>query len=98
MPKAKRSGSVAKLSLPTLTDSFGRMHKSLRISVTDRCNLRCTYCMPEDATFLDSSALLSFDEIVRFTKVAVAWASTTSVSPAASHYYGPTYRNWFDNW
>lgn len=71
MPKAKRSGSVAKLSLPTLTDSFGRMHKSLRISVTDRCNLRCTYCMPEDATFLDSSALLSFDEIVRFTKVAV---------------------------
>ena len=59
------------LSLPTLTDSFGRSHKSLRISVTDRCNLRCIYCMPEDVTFLESSALLSFDEIVRFTQIAV---------------------------
>ena len=49
-----------------LIDSFGRRHNNLRISVTDRCNLRCTYCMPEDVVFLDRSELLSFEEITRF--------------------------------
>jgi cyclic pyranopterin phosphate synthase len=53
-----------------LEDSFGRRHNNLRISVTDRCNLRCTYCMPEDVTFRDKSELLSFEEIARFTRVA----------------------------
>src|SRR5262245_54731583 len=54
-----------------LTDSYGRVHNNLRISVTDRCNLRCTYCMPEDVTFLTKDALLRFEEIVRFARVAV---------------------------
>src|SRR3982751_4496434 len=54
-----------------LIDSFGRVHNNLRISVTDRCNLRCTYCMPEDVTFLDKAELLTFEEIVRFVQVAV---------------------------
>jgi cyclic pyranopterin phosphate synthase len=54
-----------------LTDSFGRVHNNLRISVTDRCNLRCTYCMPEDVVFLDKQELLTFEEIVRFVRVAV---------------------------
>src|SRR5689334_11346616 len=53
-----------------LVDIFGRRHNNLRISVTDRCNLRCTYCMPEDVTFLDRSELLSFEEIARFVQVA----------------------------
>jgi cyclic pyranopterin phosphate synthase len=53
-----------------LTDSFGRVHNNLRISVTDRCNLRCTYCMPEDVTFIDKHELLSFEEIVQFVRVA----------------------------
>ena len=53
-----------------LIDSFGRTHNNLRISVTDRCNLRCTYCMPEDVVFRDRSELLSFDEIARFVRVA----------------------------
>ncbi len=54
-----------------LVDSFGRIHDDLRISVTDRCNLRCTYCMPERGmTFLPRSDLLSFDEIVRVAEVA----------------------------
>ena len=61
-------------SMPTegpLVDSFGRVHEDLRISVTDRCNLRCTYCMSEQGmTFLPPSALLSFDEIVRVASVA----------------------------
>ncbi len=52
-----------------LIDTFGRVHNNLRISVTDRCNLRCTYCMPEEVTFLDRSALLTFEEITRFVEV-----------------------------
>ncbi|MGL6074636.1 MAG: GTP 3',8-cyclase MoaA [Fimbriiglobus sp.] len=57
--------------LTTLTDTFGRVHNNLRISVTDRCNLRCVYCMPEDVTFLDRSELLSFEEIRDFVSVAL---------------------------
>src|SRR5437867_6974372 len=53
-----------------LIDSFGRVHNNLRISVTDRCNLRCTYCMPEEVTFLDRSELLTFEEITRFVRLA----------------------------
>ena len=54
-----------------LVDTFGRVHDDLRISVTDRCNLRCTYCMPERGmTFLPGTSLLSFDEIVRVADVA----------------------------
>jgi cyclic pyranopterin phosphate synthase len=53
-----------------LIDTFGRKHNNLRISVTDRCNLRCTYCMPEDVVFMDRSALLTFEEITHFVRVA----------------------------
>lgn len=53
-----------------LLDTFGRLHNNLRISVTDRCNLRCTYCMPEEVTFLDRKELLSFEEITRFVRIA----------------------------
>src|SRR5438132_12299476 len=53
-----------------LTDSFGRVHNNLRISVTDGCNLRCTYCMPEEVTFIDKHELLTFEEIVNFVRVA----------------------------
>src|SRR5690348_2830218 len=54
-----------------LTDSFGRVHDNLRISVTDRCNIRCYYCMPEkDVHFIDRREILSFEEIERFVRVA----------------------------
>lgn len=53
-----------------LLDTFGRVHNNLRISVTDRCNLRCTYCMPEEVVFLDRGELLTFEEITRFVEVA----------------------------
>src|SRR5207302_4959332 len=56
---------------PKLLDTFGRVHNNLRISVTDRCNLRCTYCMPEEVVFLDRKELLSFEEIARFVRAAV---------------------------
>ncbi|MBY0522134.1 MAG: GTP 3',8-cyclase MoaA [Gemmataceae bacterium] len=54
-----------------LIDTFGRAHNNLRISVTDRCNLRCTYCMPEEVTFMDRHELLSFEEIAHFVRAAV---------------------------
>lgn len=55
-----------------LLDSFGRLHNNLRISVTDRCNIRCFYCMPaDDVQFMDRSELLSFEEIERFVRIAV---------------------------
>lgn len=55
-----------------LIDSFGRLHNNLRISVTDRCNIRCFYCMPaEDVQFMDKADLLTFEEIERFVRVAV---------------------------
>ncbi|MHA7964594.1 GTP 3',8-cyclase MoaA [Paenibacillus sp. CAU 1782] len=50
----------------SLIDRFGRRHDYLRISVTDRCNLRCLYCMPEEGVqFADSDTLLSYDDIVK---------------------------------
>ncbi len=58
------------MSIPPLIDSFGRVVKDLRISVTDRCNFRCTYCMPEHGLeWLDTPALLRFEEIVAITSV-----------------------------
>jgi GTP 3',8-cyclase len=55
-----------------LTDRFGRVHDNLRISVTDRCNIRCFYCMPEEGVqFMDRAGILSFEEIERFVRVAV---------------------------
>src|SRR5262245_44907814 len=54
-----------------LIDTFGRVHNNLRISVTDRCNLRCTYCMPEEVTFIDRNEILTFEEITHFVRVAV---------------------------
>src|SRR5947207_202398 len=54
-----------------LIDSFGRRHNNLRISVTDRCNLRCTYCMPEEVVFMDRAELLTFEEIAHFVAVTV---------------------------
>jgi len=55
-----------------MLDSFNRSITYLRISVTDRCNLRCVYCMPaEGIKLLPHSSILSFDEIVDVVKVAV---------------------------
>src|SRR5436190_1582030 len=54
-----------------LIDSFGRRHNNLRISVTDRCNIRCFYCMPaENVRFKPRDELLTFEEIARFVRVA----------------------------
>jgi cyclic pyranopterin phosphate synthase len=53
-----------------LVDAFGRVHTNLRISVTDRCNIRCFYCMPaENVRFRPRNELLTFEEIERFVRV-----------------------------
>jgi cyclic pyranopterin phosphate synthase len=58
-------------STDPLIDGFGRLHDNLRISVTDRCNIRCFYCMPEtDVKFGPREEVLTFEEIERFVHVA----------------------------
>jgi cyclic pyranopterin phosphate synthase len=55
-----------------LVDGFGRVHRDLRISVTDRCNFRCTYCMPaEGLQWLPRDQVLTFEEIERIARVCV---------------------------
>ncbi|HEU0041109.1 MAG TPA: GTP 3',8-cyclase MoaA, partial [Jiangellaceae bacterium] len=55
-----------------LLDRYGRIATDLRVSLTDRCNLRCTYCMPEEGlTWLDKPELLTDDEIVRLVRIGV---------------------------
>jgi cyclic pyranopterin phosphate synthase len=55
-----------------LVDGFGRVHRDLRIGVTDRCNFRCTYCMPEEGMqWLPRSELLTFEEIERVARLFV---------------------------
>src|ERR687891_392900 len=67
------------LSTPAsgIADRFGRPLRDLRVSVTDRCNFRCVYCMPKevygrDFQFLERAALLSFEEIARLARVFAA--------------------------
>ena len=60
----------------TLRDTRGRPLRDLRISVTDRCNFRCTYCMPKevfgsDYQYLPQAALLSFEEITRLARLFI---------------------------
>ena len=55
-----------------LKDNFGRIHNYLRISLTDNCNFRCTYCMPqEEMEWMPQSRLMSADEIVELAEVFV---------------------------
>ncbi|MER6314902.1 GTP 3',8-cyclase MoaA [Streptomyces sp. NPDC001581] len=63
-----------------LLDTYGRVATDLRVSLTDRCNLRCTYCMPEEGLqWLGKSDLLSDDEIVRLIRIAVTRLGITEV-------------------
>ncbi len=71
-----RDGGRMPGELPVLLDSLERPLRDLRISLTDRCNLRCTYCMPKevfgsDYAFLPESSMLSFPEIVRIARIFV---------------------------
>ncbi len=55
-----------------LIDTYGRVHRDLRVSLTDRCNLRCNYCLPEEfSDWLPNEKLLTTDELIRVIQVAV---------------------------
>ncbi|MER5184235.1 GTP 3',8-cyclase MoaA [Streptomyces sp. NPDC002896] len=63
-----------------LIDTYGRVATDLRVSLTDRCNLRCAYCMPEEGLqWLSKSTLLTDDEIVRLIRIAVTRLGITEV-------------------
>jgi cyclic pyranopterin phosphate synthase len=65
---------------PVLADRFGRVATDLRVSLTDRCNLRCTYCMPaEGLEWLPREEVLTDDEVVRLVRVAVERLGVTEV-------------------
>ncbi len=79
----RAASRVAPLPVPALgptgvqTDTLGRPLRDLRISVTDRCNFRCSYCMPKEVfdkehAYLPQSALLSFEEITRLARMFLA--------------------------
>jgi cyclic pyranopterin phosphate synthase len=71
---------VSLVGVDALVDGFGRVHTDLRISLTDKCNLRCTYCMPpEGLDWIPSPELLSDDEIVRLAEIAVGRLGITSI-------------------
>ncbi|MSO86288.1 MAG: GTP 3',8-cyclase MoaA [Acidimicrobiia bacterium] len=63
-----------------MVDSYGRVHRDLRISVTDRCNFRCTYCMPEEGmTWLAREDVLTFEELERVARLLVERHGITSI-------------------
>ncbi len=79
-PRVALGGGLVAASMPVdgpLVDVYGRVHSDLRVSVTDRCNLRCVYCMPEEGVpFLPRGEILSFEEITRVAGVAHALGVT----------------------
>ena len=81
MPKMKRiaehSGSSNQSSSENiLIDNYGRRINYVRLSVTDRCNLRCIYCMPEHTRFLPKLDLLSYDEMLRLMQILASLGIT----------------------
>jgi cyclic pyranopterin phosphate synthase len=61
----------------SLIDNYGRIHRDLRVSLTDRCSLRCTYCMPHDFNkWLPSETLLTTNELVKVIEIAISQGIT----------------------
>jgi cyclic pyranopterin phosphate synthase len=83
LPSVLRRSHPADPAMPTagpLVDSYGRVATDLRVSLTDRCNLRCTYCMPaEGLDWLPTERLLRPDELTRLLRIAVTRLGVTSV-------------------
>ncbi len=70
---AHRPPAERREPLPSrLVDRFGRVHTNLRISITDRCNFRCVYCMPEEMEFYPKEVILTYEEIMRLARIATA--------------------------
>src|SRR6478672_6964187 len=69
---ARADDGAERPDVPHLIDRFGRVARDLRVSITERCSLRCTYCMPEEGLpAIPAQNLLSAGEIVRLVDIAV---------------------------
>jgi cyclic pyranopterin phosphate synthase len=83
LPSVLPKGVPTDDSAPTegpLVDRYARVHTDLRVSLTDRCNLRCTYCMPADGLdWLPAERLLRPDELIRLLRLAITRLGITSV-------------------
>ncbi|HVK25173.1 MAG TPA: GTP 3',8-cyclase MoaA [Actinokineospora sp.] len=80
LPAVPRASSGARPDTPALIDTFGRVAADLRVSLTDRCNLRCTYCMPaEGLDWMPGGQMLSEAELVRLIRIAVESLGVTNV-------------------
>jgi GTP 3',8-cyclase len=80
VPLVRRGAQGSAPSAGPLIDSYGRSATDLRVSLTDRCNLRCTYCMPADGLpWLAAGQLLAPDEIARLVRIAVTRLGVTKV-------------------
>lgn len=83
LPAVRRDRGPLQAGMPTagpLVDTFGRAATDLRVSLTDRCNLRCTYCMPADGlAWLPADEVLTFDELTGLLRLAVTRLGITSI-------------------
>ncbi|BBX72127.1 GTP 3',8-cyclase MoaA [Mycobacterium shinjukuense] len=83
MVRGRTNGSADALAVPgtgPLVDAFGRVATDLRVSLTDRCNLRCSYCMPADGLdWLPGGQLLRPDELTRLMRIAVTRLGVTNI-------------------
>ncbi len=79
-----------------LTDAFARKFYYLRLSITDVCNFRCTYCLPDGYKpgAVTNKGFLSVDEVRRVTRAFPPLARKKSASPAANPRYVATYRDY----
>lgn len=73
-----RSGEEAAEAAP-LVDSFGRIARDLRVSITDRCNFRCVYCMDEEMEFVPREQLLRYEEVARLAAIFVGRLGIESI-------------------
>jgi cyclic pyranopterin phosphate synthase len=77
-----------------LVDRFARAITYLRLSVTDRCDLRCTYCMPERMTFLPRAEVLSLEELYRLSRAFIERGVTKLRLTGGNPWCGATWSIW----
>ncbi|MFF5989796.1 GTP 3',8-cyclase MoaA [Prauserella flavalba] len=80
VPGARTTSGAPRPDDPALIDTFGRVATDLRVSLTDKCNLRCTYCMPaEGLDWMPGEQLLTDDELLRLMGIAVSLLGVTDI-------------------
>jgi cyclic pyranopterin phosphate synthase len=80
VPGTREVPETPRPDTPTLIDSFGRTATDLRVSLTDKCNLRCTYCMPaEGLDWMPGEQVLTDDELLRLLRIAVELLGVTDI-------------------